>query len=142
MDESAFPDWFIWLAIGWVALVVLLSVLMRKASGKPIIPSVPANAIFAERRASGKMASNSLIVAVTPDALIVTPRFPFNLMFLPEIYRLEHTISRSAVRGVARIASRWGNNVTVTYGPHERELGLKLRDPEGFVAAICGRRST
>ena len=141
VSESAFPDWFIWVALGWVGLIVMLSILVRKGSGKPIIPTVPANAVFAERRASGSMASNSLIVAVTPDALIVTPRFPLNLMFLPEIYRLEHTIPLAAVTDVVSNGNRWGNNVTLSYGLHGRQLSLKLRDPEAFKAALKGRHS-
>jgi hypothetical protein len=141
MDENPFPDWFLWVAIGWVALIILLSVLARKGSGKPIVPKVPPNAFYADTRASGSMASNSLIVAVTPEALTVIPKFPFNLMFLPEIYRLEHTIPIAAIRDVAVNRNRWGNNVNLSYGPHGRELGLNVRDPEALVAALERLRS-
>ena len=141
MDDSPLPDWFLWVAIGWVALIILLSVLVRKGAGKPIVPKVPPNAIYADKRASGSMASNSLIVAVTPEALIVSPKFPFNLMFLPKMYRLEHTIPIAAIRDVALNRNRWGNNVNLTYGAHARELGLKVRDPEAFVAALKRLRS-
>ena len=34
-----------------------------------------------------------LRVAVSKGIVQVTPHFPFNLMFLPEIYRLEFTAS-------------------------------------------------
>ena len=142
MSDDPFPDWFLWAAIGWVTFVILLSVLVRKGSGKPIVPRVPADAVFAERRASGRMASNCLIVAVTPRTLLITPRFPFNLGFLPEIYGLEHTIARADLREVSCTGSHWGNNVAVTYGPQGRRLGLRLHDPAGFVAALAGRPST
>jgi hypothetical protein len=134
MGDDQFPVWFFWLSLIWIVFLVLLSVVIRKARDKPIVPKVPQNALYAERSASGGMASNCLIVAVTPDALVVTPRFPFNLMFLPEIYGMEHNVPRSTITQVSAARS-WGSNVTISRR-EGRDLKLKVRDPAGFVAAL------
>jgi hypothetical protein len=135
MDASPFPDWFPWLAMAWIPSVVLLSVLFRRSRGKPVVPKVPPNALYVERSASGRMASNCLIVAVTRETLIVVPRFPFNLMFIPEIYGLEHVIPVASVREVKVSDSRWRNNISIVFGV-DGKLGLKVRDPEALAAAL------
>jgi hypothetical protein len=136
MEADRFPQWLFWLVPVWIAFWILLSVVLRRVRAKPVIPEVPQNAVYSERGASGGMASNCLIVAVTPEALMVTPRFPFNLMFLPEMYGMEHNISRSAITGVSAIAS-WGSNVTISRRDGD-DLKLKVRDPASFVAALNG----
>lgn len=134
MDDMQIPDWLVWLAPAWILFVILLSVLVRKARGKPIVPGVPLDAIYSERSASGAWASNCLIVAVTPEALIITPRFPFNLMFLPEIYGLERTVPRYEIIEAEHRTS-WIGNVEIALRAG-RALKLKLRDPEAFLAAL------
>ncbi len=61
-------------------------------------------------------------------------------MLLPEVYGIEHNISRSAITEVSTHRS-WGSNVTIA---HEdgRALKLKLRDPEAFLAALKRARPT
>ena len=140
MDVDQIPGWLFWIPPVWIAAWITLPVIVRRRRDKPIIPKVPSNALYAERRASGGMASNCLIVAVTPETLVVTPRFPFNLMFLPEIYGLEHNISRADIAQVSAHGSR-GSNVTIACRSG-RVLKLKLRDPEAFVATLKGTRTT
>jgi hypothetical protein len=125
-------------AAGWVVFVYGVSIAVRRANGKPIFPRVPDGAIYAEKWASARWASNCLIVAVTSEALSVVPRFPFNMGFLPEIYGLERTIPMSWIREVRRLRS-FGllNNLAVVYDDGvQRELRLKVRNPEAFIAAL------
>jgi len=137
MQVDQIPGWLFWIPPVWIAAGILLSVIVRRGRGKAIIPRVPPNALYADRSASGGMASRCLIVAVTPETLVVTPRFPFNLMFLPEIYRLEHNIPRADIVRVSAHGSR-RSNVTIACRDG-RELKLKLRDPEAFVATLAQR---
>jgi hypothetical protein len=58
--------------------------------------------------------------------------------FLPEIYGLERTIPMSWIREVRRLRS-FGllNNLAVVYDDGvQRELRLKVRNPEAFIAAL------
>jgi hypothetical protein len=135
MDHTGFPAWFFWLAVAWPILGVLLSILYRRRAGKPLFPKVPANARYVERLGSAPFASNCLLVWVTADRLQVVPWFPFNLMFLPEIYRLERSIPISTIREVERRQSLL-NNVVVTYGDKRRRLRLRVRRPDDLVAAL------
>jgi hypothetical protein len=137
MEQSPFPEWFPFVAVGWVALIIGLSVIVRRRAGKPIIPRVPDGALYAERWASGPWASNCLLVYVTDEVLSVVPRFPFNLMFLPEVYGLERTVPLRAIREVKQTRGfGFISNVAVTYGDRPRKLRLKLRDPGAFVEAL------
>jgi hypothetical protein len=76
------------------------------------------------------------MVAITPESLSVVPKFPFNLMFLPEICGLERTIPVRAISNASRLnGTGVGNNVLVAFGGSE--LRLKVRNPEAFVAALA-----
>jgi len=96
----------------WILLWIVASVIYRRSHGKAIYPSKPRDSLYYEGWASGHSNSNvftklggasrCLLVAVTPDSLIVQPRFPFNLMFLPEIYGLEHHIPGLNIRTVEK----------------------------------------
>jgi hypothetical protein len=138
-DPFPFPFWaMLAAATAWVALIYGISIAVRRAKGKPIFPKVPDGALYAEKWASGRWASNCLIVAVTDKAVSVVPRFPFNMGFLPEIYGLERTIPLASVREARRLRS-FGlfNNVAVVYDDGiQRELRLKVRRPEAFLDAV------
>lgn len=125
-------------AFAWVVLIYGASIVVRRAKGKPIFPKVPNGAIYADKWASGRWASNCLIVSVTDKAVSVGPKFPFNMGFLPEIYGLERTIPMTSVREVKRLRS-FGlfNNVAVVYDDGvQRELRLKVRKPQAFLDAV------
>ena len=136
MDQNPFPSWFPFLAIAWIVFVIGASIVFRRSRGKPVFPTVPPDAVYVDKQASGRWASNCLLVAVTDKALYVVPKFPFNLMFLPEVYGLERTIPLRNIRDV-----RWlrgfglGNNVAVDHG--EAELRLKVRNPQAFLDALA-----
>ena len=125
-------------AFAWLALIYGGSIVVRRANGKPIFPKVPDGALYADKWASGRWASNCLIVSVTDKAVSVVPKFSFNMGFLPEIYGLERTIPITSVSEVRRIRS-FGllNNVAVVYDDGvQREMRLKVRRPEAFLDAV------
>ena len=133
------PVWFFLAAAAFPIAALLLSILYRRKAGKPMFPKVPAIARYAERWASTPFASSGLLVWVAEDTLHVVPRFPFNLMFLPEIYHLERTIPFSAIREVERRGFCRGK-VIVTYGDERRRLRLYVRRPADLLAALPDRR--
>jgi hypothetical protein len=131
----------------WVLAGVLASVVHRRSKGKPILFHGVPDATFVETSASGHSnrtwytrlggASRCLVVAVTGGRVIIRPRFPFNLMFLPEIYGLEYEVP---VTQIARIEQgRWGRVRVVFQHPEgTQDLTLVLRKPQEFIQAAGG----
>jgi hypothetical protein len=77
-----------------------------------------------------------LSVAITENALIVQPIFPFNLFFLPEIAGLEYNIPKGAIRAVAENNAFLGSTVTVDFTTPElgeRSITLRLRNTDQFL---------
>lgn len=133
--DNLFPNWFPFLAVGWTVLLIGVSIAFRRSRGKPLFPKVPVDAIYSEKWASGRWASNCLVVAVTQETLTIAPKFPFNLMFLPEVYGFERTIPIRSIRIVRPLRSFGvGSNVAVDYG--EAVLRLKVRNPQAFLDAF------
>ena len=146
---------YVWLVnlvlmAGWVGV----SIVYRRAHGKPVLFFGLENAVFQESRASGRStrswftrlggARNALIVAVTHDRLVVRPYFPFNLMFLPEIYGLEYEVPLRDVMRVEEKKPLLWTMVHVEFrdpaSNEVRKLILRLRDPKAFVAALQPNR--
>lgn len=119
-------------AFGLIAMVVVASVIYRLGAGKPIYPKLPSRALYAERWASGPFAYNCLLVSVTASSLSVVPKFPFNLMFLAEIYGLERSIPLASIHSVQQT----GSNVAVLYGADQQTLRLRLSKPDQFLNTI------
>jgi len=135
------------LVLLWLAFFTGASILWRRRAGKPIFPRNPKNARFAERGCSGRSnrnlltriggASRCLLVAVTDDRLIVSPFFPFNLMFLPEFYGLEHSIPARAIREVEDRQGLFRRTILVSFDdPQPRQIELRVRDPDALLAAL------
>jgi hypothetical protein len=138
------------LTAGWIALVILASVLYRRSKGKPLFRPQFEQPLFLETWRSGHSlrsvitrlggARNCLWVAVDENSLRVAPHFPFNLMFLPEIYALEYNVAGGAVRSVERIDGLLARNrvrVSVERQPGaEESFEVSLRDPDAFVRAV------
>lgn len=128
----------------WLSAFVLLSIFRRRHIGKPIFPKAPAVAVFVEKRTSGRNlktvrgrfggAKNCLLVVVTETDLSVEPMFPFNLMFLPEIYGLDFRIKRSTIQQAEMRKSFFGETIVI-HAPDER-FELRLRDAEAFKRAL------
>lgn len=125
------PPWIWW------------SIHTRRASGYPLIPRAPRDALYSEGMASGREhgklggARKCLLVTITRGQFIVTPRFPFNLVAPRGILGLEHTLPRASV--AAALHRGWGGtNVRVSIPSTNEEvvLDLKLRSPDAFLAAL------
>lgn len=147
MDQPSAFTWLPFLPIGWIALVIAVSIAFRRSRGKQLVPKSPPDAIFSERGCSGRSldtpwaklggARNCLLVALTPERIVISPVFPFNLMFLPEIFGLDHSIRFSDIQN---ITDRWGifsRHVMVTYGdPRVRRMELRLQKREAFLERL------
>lgn len=144
------PDYLFLAPLVWIGGWFAASIVFRLNRGKPLYPKAPGNALYRESWGSGRSlntlwgriggASNCLIIAVTRDQLVVTPRFPFNLMFMPEIYGLELNATRSRVRVTNPSAGLLRNRVVINVdGADAARMELKLRDREAFLAALAAR---
>lgn len=133
----------------WILLWGVASIIYRHSRGKAILPSKPKNSLFYEGWASGHSntniftklggARNCLLVAVTPDSLIIQPRLPFNLMFLPEIYGLEYRIPGLNIRAVEKKGRIFGKGVEIQFidvGGDEKSVRLYLKRTDDFLTAI------
>lgn len=127
-------------AATWVAIVIAASIAYRHISGKPIVPHIPTGARYSDRWASGDFASNCLLVAVNGNALTVVPRFPFNLMFLPQIYGLERNIPLESIKQVEIMNGLFTRSVLIIYGENDRSLRLRVRDPFALKDALRQNR--
>jgi hypothetical protein len=144
------------LALAWVTLVVGVSIVFRRKRGKPLFrPDFP-NLRFLETWCSGRSlrnpltrlggASGCLWVAVTDAELLIVPHFPFNLMFLPEIYRLEHRLRGGDILSVEPNPSLFSRKrVLVTFrnaDGTEEAMQLHLNDVDGFRSAVNAIRAS
>ena len=148
-SPPAFPWWPFALVWGWMGFVILASILYRRSKGKPIWYLKETQVLFSEKRVSGNShrtwytklggANNALFVAVTPDVLVVRPHFPFNLMFIPEIYGLESRIPLSQLRSVDPRRKMGQDIIDIEFetaeGQRER-LSLGLRHRARFLEAL------
>jgi hypothetical protein len=136
------------ISIAGTLLVVLASIVYRTLKGKHL-PAVPEQDIkFTERWVSGVShknlltklggASNCLSVTLSRNALIVRPMFPFNLMFLPEVYDLEHFIPRSKIKRIQMDEHGKAGSIIIEFESDsgERRVKLMLRKREEFLRAI------
>jgi len=126
---------------GWMAV----SIILRKARGKPIFPRLPRDAVYSQRAGSGwndrhflgRMggARRVLLVAVTEEELIVCPDFPANLFVPPWSGGPEF---QTPLRGIHRVYERrWFRNPAVMVELIDgRRFGLALRRPEAFMRGL------
>ena len=144
MSESLAPDWAIYFPLLWIGGWITASVIFRRIHGRPILPRMPSGARYSERMASGwddgnwlrrlGGANRCLMVAITERELIVTPFFPFNLLFLPEIYGLELRVPLASIRNVEP-GRRLFRDCMIVETTEGRRLGLILRNPQAFMFA-------
>ncbi|SFK22269.1 hypothetical protein [Caulobacter sp. UNC279MFTsu5.1] len=135
---------FIGFPIVWIVGLVTLSIIVRRRQGRPIFPRRPPAALFAEFLASGgpdgmlSGARNCLLVTVERDKLTIVPIFPFNLMFVGDIFGLDIVVPRHAVVRVERRPEMFRERVVVHYRrPHKEDhFVLYLRDPAAFEQAM------
>ena len=142
---------FPWVPVLWIGGWIATSIVWRRKRGKPIFPRVPTGALFSRQWISGTSqrdvftqlggARGCLMVAVTGDRLIIRPNFPFNLMFLPEAYDLEHDIPRAHILSAELRRTLFGPSAVITFRrPDGRIRTVELRSlhTEELVAALQG----
>lgn len=147
MRQSLFPDWALYFPFLWISGCIAVSIIYRRIHDKPIIPRMPSGTRYKERAASGwddgnwlrrlGGANRCLMVAVTDRELIVTPFFPFTLLFLPEMYGLELRVPLAGIRNIGS-GRRLFRDCVLVETANDRKLGLILRDPEAFIRAVRG----
>jgi len=77
------------------------------------------------------------LVVVRNNELVVTPQFPFNLMFLPEIYGLDITVPIASISNIMPIRSFFRNALKVEFGPDgPAAIELVVRDEAAFINAV------
>ena len=82
------------------------------------------------------------MVAVTKDSLLVQPTFPFNLLFLPEIFGLELNVDKVGVRIVEEKKVMFGKAVVLEYVTADQLtqlIELHLRGMDQFLKALSAR---
>lgn len=136
-----------YMAALWIGGWLIASAFYRRTHGKPIFPCVPSTAVFRENWCScrslrstltriGGGARNCMKVYVQGNELVVTPMFPFTLMFLPEIFGLDVRVPIASITAVHR-AGLIGRSLRITFakgGPPPMEL--KLRDESGLLRQL------
>lgn len=143
-----------WLMLALAASVIAASLMYRRAMGKPVFFFDLPTASFLERFVSGHSNDNflrrlggarsCLVVGIVADRLIVRPIFPFNLLFLPEIYGLEHDINVRDVLRAELTRSRWRSQLVVTFRDgraRARSITLHLRSPDALAKLLRGEQS-
>lgn len=132
----------IWIG-GWIAA----SVWFRRANGKVIVPQKPTDAVFCEDWRSGRSlrkgltriggARNCLLIYVSNGQLVVTPRFPFTLMFLPELYGLDLRVPTALVASIEPVQRVWDRALRISF--HSSDLApieLNLHDESRFIESL------
>lgn len=138
------------IAPGGVLLFAVVSVVYRIRSGKGFFRKAHGEVLFQERFGSGNYhghwytvlggARNCLLITLTASELFIRPWFPFNLLFLPEIYGLEHRIALSDITSVKE-RKNWLLGTTLDIEFHgsrgrEERFSLILREKEAFLNAL------
>jgi hypothetical protein len=142
--------YFIGICLVAIVVVLCASILQRRKRHRPIFPRASRGARYVQGFASGRSLRNGftslggahgcLLISLVGDRLIVVPMFPFNLMFLPDIWRLEHDIRRKAIARVEERPGLFGKRLIIHFRTDRDErLELRLRRPDAFMKAIITR---
>lgn len=140
------------LGLAWVLFVAVLSAVYRTNKGKPVffwsIPDADFIVHFASGHAGRSVfsalagANSCLVVAIAHGRFVVRPWFPFNLLFLPELFGFECDIPVDWVVSVEYPFSRFSlRRVLVRYRDEflqEHILSLRFRDPERLMDLLPG----
>ena len=134
--------------IVWLLFWIVASVIYRKINNKKIESLPQKKIVYVDKGASGRSlknwytrlggASRCLVITVTDSVIIIRPFFPFNLMFLPEIFDMEHLISISDILNVEVKSSLPGKRVVIEFKKlHTTKIiELTLNDSSSFVNLI------
>ena len=129
-------------AFAWVFFVILASILYRTYKKNKLPKLLDSDVKFSEKMASGRSlknwatkiggARNCLVVQVSNDGLLVRPFFPFNLMFLPEVYDLEHFIPLERIKKIEPN----NNKIRIDFETEKgvkNSLELRLKQHQKFI---------
>lgn len=141
-------DTFFLFACGWVLFWIVTSVIYRKLNNKKIKNPKEKDIVYEDKSASGRSlkswytrlggANRCLVITVTDSELIIRPFFPFNLMFLPEIFDLEHMINISDIANIQKEKSLFGEKVVIEFKKikKSRIIELSPSDTNLFIKSI------
>jgi hypothetical protein len=152
-------DWTTWFPALYIALMagtcvfvvarMIATAMQREAEGKPLgAPKLPYT-LFREDRVSAYFGRpwfrwsrtgvhRGMLVAVTPQHLILAPQFPHSLMFVSGGEAYEQTVPLDAIVHIER-ARAWTYNVSVDFRDatgQSHHLRLCFRDPDAFISAV------
>lgn len=143
-----FPYFFL-LIVGLFAAQIALSVWRRRRAGLALKPAPSPDAIFVERRASGRYlatvwsrlggASNCLLVYVTPTTLHVTLEFPFSILLPANPYGLEFSLPLNRITAVDTKSSLSGGELIIVHRFGDEPFEFRLKNPSKFRAALPTR---
>jgi hypothetical protein len=130
-------------------VLFVASAVQRARAGKPILFFGVSDAEFIEHTASGSTllppwrrflnANGCLVVAVARERLVIRPFFPFNMMFTPELLRLEYDVPVKNVVSATlhRLLGRERVHVVFWDDDGERcEFSALLKDPATFLRLV------
>jgi hypothetical protein len=137
-------------SFGWIAFLLVGSILVRSFSGMPIFRPRFAQALFLETWRSGRSlrtwisrmggAKNCLWVVVDKESLQIAPHFPFHLAFVGTFYGLELSVPAGAIHAVKRqqgfLKGSWVRIIFERSPSSAEEFEISLKDPQAFIDAI------
>ncbi|MBI1181564.1 MAG: hypothetical protein GC201_13510 [Alphaproteobacteria bacterium] len=78
-----------------------------------------------------------MLVYISNGQLVVSPRFPFTLMFLPEIYGLDIRVSTASIARVEPMRQFWGSALRISFNSGDlAPIELRLNDERGFIDSL------
>ena len=129
-----------------IAALLVLSILFRLQTDKPLFARRLEAAKFSEVWASARVgtgplarrgtAKNCIHIQITDKSLEVHPHFPFTLGFMPEIYNLDHRIPLSEITSVSILGAGRLSTVEVKYAIRSGETGVAqflVKDAASFI---------
>jgi hypothetical protein len=126
----------------WIFGLLLASVAYRKRKGKSILFFTVPKSIFIRHTASGfcrnriGSVKNCLVVAISHQRLVIRPFTPFNLMFFPEAFGLEHDVPLNNIISVSHYRYFFRSSLRVLLRDEKgasHEIILFLQCPEEFL---------
>ncbi len=125
------------------------SAIERARTGKPILFFGVSDAAFIEHTASGSTVMPSwrrfltgngcLVIAVAEGRLVIRPFFPFNMMFTPELLRLEYDVPVKNVVSATMHLLLGRERVHLVFWDDDGErceFSALLKDPATFLRLV------
>ena len=142
------------LIIAGIVSLLALSVAYRLYRGKPIFRPNFEQMRFLETWRSGwshrdaltrlGVARHCLWVAITHNELWVSPHFPFNLFFIPEVFHLDFRIPGKTILEITEGSSGGDRVVTIRFyhaTGEEDSFDIAVQDLQGVRKALAAIRS-